>query len=311
MIGAAGRVQRSWTAIVAWQSLELTVSGEVAQPLADALIEAGALSVSIEDADAGTSAEQARFGEPGTSAPDPWPHSRLLALFDATAPLHRLLPLAAQNCGLDACPSHRISTVEERDWVQQTQSQFAPIKVSERLWIVPSWHEAPDPRAINLLLDPGLAFGTGSHPTTRLCLEWLECHVRGGERVIDYGCGSGILAIAAAKLGAGHILGVDIDPVAVDAARANAHRNRVDGTFQDVSTPLHDTADLVLANILANPLRLLAPALARLTRGGGRVVLAGLLVDQQDEITAVYEPYFTMRPFAIREGWVALEGVRR
>lgn len=296
---------------MAWQSLEFTVSGEIAQPLADALLEAGALSVSIEDADAGTSAEQARFGEPGTSAPDPWPHSRLLALFDAAAPLDQVLAQAAQSCGLGACPSHRVTAVEEQDWVQQTQSQFAPIRVSERLWIVPSWHEAPDPHAINLLLDPGLAFGTGTHPTTRLCLEWLERHVRGGERVIDYGCGSGILAIAAAKLGAGRILGVDIDPVAVDAARANAHRNRVDAFFQDVSTPLHDTADIVLANILANPLRVLAPALACLTRHGGRLVLAGLLADQHDEIAAVYEPYFTMQPFAVSEGWVALEGVRR
>ncbi len=298
-------------AIVAWRSLELMVAGELAQPLSDALLEAGALSVSIEDADAGTLDEQPRFGEPDTPAPEPWPHSKVLALFDASAPLEALLTQAAAACGLTRCPDHHITEVPEQDWVQQTQSQFAPIQVSGRLWIVPSWHEPPDPQAINLLLDPGLAFGTGTHPTTRLCLEWLDHHVHGGETVIDYGCGSGILAIAAAKLGAGRILGVDIDPVAVDAARINAHRNQVAGIFQDVSTPLRDTADIVLANILANPLRVLAPALASLTRQGGRLVLAGLLDSQEDEIAAVYDPFFTVRRFAVREGWVALEGVRR
>lgn len=298
-------------AIVAWRSLELIVAGETAQSLSDALLDVGALSVSIEDADAGTHDEQPRFGEPDTPAPEPWPHSKVLAMFESSAPLDALLAQAAQACGLHPSPRPVITTIEEQDWVKQTQAQFAPIQVSERLWIVPSWHEPPDPRAINLLLDPGLAFGTGTHPTTRLCLEWLEGHVHGGETVIDYGCGSGILAIAAARLGAGRILGVDIDPVAVDAARANAHRNRVDGIFQDVSTLLRESADIVLANILANPLRVLAPALAALTRPGGRLVLAGLLTSQQEEIAAVYEPYFAIRPFAVREGWVALDGVRR
>lgn len=294
-----------------WHSMELTVIGEHAQSLSDALLEAGALSVSIEDADAGTFAEQPRFGEPDMAAPEPWPHSKVIALFDASAPLDALLAQAARACGLDPCPRPVVTPVEEQDWVKQTQAQFAPIRISARMWIVPSWHEPPDPHAINLLLDPGLAFGTGTHPTTRLCLEWLERHLHGGEAVIDYGCGSGILAIAAARLGAARIVGVDIDPVAVDAARANAHRNRIDGIFQDVSTPLRETADIVLANILANPLRVLAPALAALTRSGGKLVLAGLLDSQQDEIAAVYEPYFAIGRFAVREGWVALEGVRR
>jgi ribosomal protein L11 methyltransferase len=195
--------------------------------------------------------------------------------------------------------------------VRSTQAQFAPLRVAERLWIVPTWCEPVDARAVNLVLDPGLAFGTGSHPTTRLCLRWLERHVRGGERVLDYGCGSGILAIAASRLGAGQVLGVDIDPDAVAASRDNAGRNGVDATFCVPAADPGGEFDLVAANILANPLTVLAPAIAARVRPGGRLVLAGLLEAQAAEVAAAYAPWFNIAEWAREEGWVALEGVRR
>lgn len=192
--------------------------------------------------------------------------------------------------------------------MQLTQAQFDPIRVSERLWIVPSWHEAPDPAAVNLILDPGMAFGTGSHPTTRLCLEWLEKNVSAGCSVLDYdyGCGSGILAIAAARLGAGEVAGVDIDPQAVDAARANAERNGVTANFADSTKPLAGKYDLVVANILANPLRVLAPAICGHVRSGGRLALSGILREQADEIMAIYQQWMPMHVAGVREDWVCL-----
>ena len=168
------------------------------------------------------------------------------------------------------------------------QSQFDPIRVSERLWIVPSWHEIPDPDAISLILDPGMAFGTGSHPTTRLCLEWLERTVSAQCSVLDYGCGSGILAIAAARLGAGQVAGVDIDPQAVEAAYANAERNGVSALFADSTLPVAGEYDLVVANILSNPLRVLAPAICAHVRSGGQLALSGILREQADEIIGIY-----------------------
>mgnify|MGYP001593222858 CR=1 FL=1 len=197
------------------------------------------------------------------------------------------------------------------DWVRATQAQFEPIRISERIWIVPSWHTPPDPHALNLVLDPGLAFGTGSHPTTRLCLAWLEARLRGGESVLDYGCGSGILAIAAARLGAGEVVGIDIDPEAVRTARTNAAANQARARFAATDTPLPPPSDLVLANILAGPLKVLAPLLAAHTRPGGRIVLAGLLDAQSADVTAAYAPWFDMSAFASAEGWTALEGRRR
>ncbi|NTV97005.1 MAG: 50S ribosomal protein L11 methyltransferase, partial [Thiobacillus sp.] len=206
-----------------WLSLKLAVDGDRAEALSDALMEAGALSVSIEDRDAGTPAEEAQFGEPGLADPKSWQHNWLVALLEADTDV----PALIAGLGLPADAEHEVETVEEQDWVRLTQSQFDPIPISGRLWIVPSWHETPDPEAITIVLDPGLAFGTGSHPTTRLCLKWLEANLVGGESVLDYGCGSGILAIAAARLGAVRVEGVDIDPQAVQAAGDNAERNGV------------------------------------------------------------------------------------
>jgi len=213
-----------------WISVTLQADAARAEALSDALMEAGALSVSIEDADAGTAAETPQFGEPGHLPSALWEHSRVIALFDGdtgSAELGAMLAAAAHAAGLDGVPPFATAEIAEQNWVQLTQSQFDPIRITARLWIVPSWHEAPDPGAINIELDPGMAFGTGSHPTTRLCLEWLCDTVRPGCTVLDYGCGSGILGIAAARLGAADVLGVDIDEKAVEAARDNAARNGV------------------------------------------------------------------------------------
>jgi ribosomal protein L11 methyltransferase len=191
-----------------------------------------------------------------------------------------------------------------------TQSQFDPIRVSERLWIVPSWHEIPDPEAISLILDPGMAFGTGSHPTTRLCLEWLERKVSAQCSVLDYGCGSGILAIAAARLGAGQVAGVDIDPQAVEAAYANAERNGVTALFADSTLPVAGEYDLVVANILSNPLRVLAPAICAHVRSGGQLALSGILREQADEIIGIYAAWLPLAVADTREDWVCLSGIK-
>jgi len=294
-----------------WQSLIVVVEAARADSLSDALMEAGALSVSVEDAAAGTAAEQPIFGEPGSVVGRVWDASLVRALLAEDADADAVLAAAWAGCGGGDPPCPTVEIVPDEDWVQRTQSQFDPIRISGRLWIVPSWHDATDASAINLVLDPGLAFGTGSHPTTQLCLRWLESVVVDGASVIDYGCGSGILALAAAKFGAGSVLGVDIDDEAVRAARWNADRNRVGATFQSSAAPIAGEYDIVVANILANPLKVLAPALARLARPGGRLALAGLLDAQADEVAAVYSPFFDVQPFASQEGWTCLAGIRR
>lgn len=295
---------------MAWQSVSFLTDAASAEPICDALIEAGALSASIEDADAGTPDEQPQFGEPGSVTTPGWAHSRVVVLLQPDDDVAALIGAAVAEVGLTAMPEWTVERIEEQNWVQLTQSQFDPIRISERLWIVPSWHELPDPSAISLILDPGMAFGTGSHPTTRLCLEWLEREVKGGERMLDYGCGSGILAMAAAKLGASHVAGVDIDPQAVDAARANAERNAVVATFADSAEPVAGEYDLVVANILSNPLRVLAPAICAHVRSGGRLALSGILREQAEEIIGIYAQWLPMQVADTREDWVCLAGVK-
>lgn len=294
---------------MAWLQLRCDTDAASAEALTDALMEAGALSAGIEDADAGTPEETPQFGEPGMDIAAAWDHSRIAALFDADADAGAVLAACCTGLGLPT-PPFTLETVEEQNWVQLTQSQFDPIRVSDKLWIVPSWHETPAPDAINLILDPGMAFGTGSHPTTRLCLEWLERYVTADCSLLDYGCGSGILAIAAARLGANPVTGVDIDPQAVDAAKANAERNGVSAHFADSREPIDGQFDILIANILANPLKALAPALAAHVRPGGWLALSGILVEQEEELMAIYSPWFAMAVADRREGWVCLEGRR-
>lgn len=291
-------------------SLILRTDARVADALSDALLAHGAQSVSVEDANAGTAEEAPLYGEPGEPAEGAWPQSLIKALCEQGADPGQIIAAACAQAGLASLPHYHAEFVGDEDWVRLSQSQFEPIRISDKLWIVPSWATAPDAHAVNLVLDPGLAFGTGSHPTTLLCLRWLERTVQGGERILDYGCGSGILAIAALRLGAREALGVDVDPLALVAARANAARNRVDARFTNTETAPDFQADLVAANILANPLILLAPLLARSTTKGGRIALSGILETQAQEVMAAYAPWIALRVGASDEGWVLLEGLR-
>lgn len=294
---------------MSWLSVCLEVEEGLVEPLSEALLEAGAVSVDVTDAEAGSSGEQPLFGEPGAGAPAGWRRNRVCALLAADADPAAFVKAACARIGI-AAPAHDVQRVPERDWVRATQEQFAPIRISRRLWIVPSWHRAPDPEAINIVLDPGLAFGTGSHPTTRLCLRWLERVVRGGESVIDYGCGSGVLAIAALKLGAARATGIDIDEQALLAARRNAMQNQVDPDFHGAAEGFGPPAQIMVANILAHPLIVLAPALARLTRPGGRLALAGLLAPQAEEVRSAYRAWFDIGVEEEDEGWTLLSGIR-
>lgn len=292
-------------------SLRLRTDARVADELSDALLAQGALSVSVEDACAGTAEEAPLYGEPGMPVETAWPQSLIDALCEQHSDPAQLVAAACAQIGLEPLPDYALEPVAEQDWVRRSQSQFEPIRISDRLWIVPSWAQAPDPAGLNLVLDPGLAFGTGSHPSTRLCLQWLERTIGGGERVLDYGCGSGILAIAALRLGAGAALGVDVDPLALPAARANAQRNRADARFINTETAPDFQADLVVANILANPLILLAPLLAKYACKGGRIALSGILEGQAEELIAAYAPWFALRVGDRDGGWVLIEGLRQ
>lgn len=293
-----------------WQRVSLVVPGDSAEALADALSEAGALATDTEDADAGTPAESLRFAEPGAEV-SPWARARVSALFFDDADVDSVLGAALAASGADCLEPPRLETVAEADWVRLTQSQFLPTPVGRRLWVVPSWHEPPQPGAINIRLDPGAAFGTGTHPTTQLVLAWLEATVRGGETVLDYGCGSGVLAIAALKLGASRAFGVDIDPLALEAARYNAIANGVALACQSPDLDAGVIADITVANILANPLRMLAPLLAARTRPGGLIALSGVLESQAGEVMAAYAPWFDMHTDGMDAGWVCLAGTRR
>ena len=296
---------------MAWCALTVSVSPQQAEALGDALMERGALSIDVHDADADTPDEQPLFGEPGEPAQPLWQHNRLTALFAEDAPVASILHDASLAAGLADAPEYRLDTVQDNDWVRLTQAQFEPIPISARLWIVPSWHTPADPDAINIALDPGLAFGTGSHPTTRLCLRWLDENIKGGETVLDYGCGSGILAIAALKFGAARAMGIDLDPQAVRASRDNAAANGVHADFYLPDDAPAFSADVVIANILTNPLKLLAPLLAEATRTGGHIVLSGILAEQADEVMKIYAQWFNLAPPIMDEGWARVSGVKR
>ena len=296
--------------------VEITLAADdcSAEALADALLEHGALSVSIEDANAGTGAEEALYGEPGFALErHAWARSRLRVLVEEVF-ADAMLETACAAIQIAPVVETRMP-VRDTDWVRETQSQFGPTRISERLWIVPSWHQPPDEQAVVVRLDPGIAFGTGTHPTTRLCLAWLDETQLHGASVLDYGCGSGLLAITAAKLGAGAVVGVDIDPQALEAARSNSCLNGVDASYTD-SHGLSQSAttfDVVLANILSNPLKLLAPALLARVAPGGFLVLSGILERQSDGVGAAfarYDPSMALAAWRSEDGWVCLAGTR-
>jgi ribosomal protein L11 methyltransferase len=292
-----------------YTAIRFDAPADEAESWSDALIEAGALSVDVSDPGAGTESESPQYGEPGEPEAVLWSTSRVAAMFASDVDAETALNVAARATAL-ALPPHETYAIAEQDWVRATQSQFGPIRIAEGFWIVPSWSAAPEPDAIVLKLDPGLAFGTGSHPTTHLCLEWLHDALAGGESVLDYGCGSGVLAIAAMKLGAGRAVGTDVDPQAMRASEANAAANDVVATFVLPDALAAGTFDVVVANILANPLLLLAPALAARVRHGGRIALSGILESQADALAAHYARWFKIAPWRSHDGWVLLAGRR-
>jgi ribosomal protein L11 methyltransferase len=291
---------------------ELVLRAEEAlvEPLTEALIdELNALSASVEDADAAGPQEQALFGEPGLPAPrTAWHHSRIVALFAQEADAQAAAALLLAQHGDGGLQLEALRTVADQDWVRLTQSQFEPVAITERFWIVPTWHAVPPQAERVIRLDPGLAFGTGTHPTTRMCLRWIARHASLAphwDRVLDYGCGSGVLAIAAALHGAKHIDAVDIDPAAVDTARANAAAN---GAKMRCGAPelASGAYPLVLANILATPLRVLAPLLSQRVAAGGDLVLAGILERQAAELQQAYAPWLALSVDDIEDGWILM-----
>jgi ribosomal protein L11 methyltransferase len=292
--------------------LQLLAPEDLVEAVSDALMdELGALSVSVEDADADTGSEQALFGEPGMPAPRPgWQRSTLTALFDRedqATEAARLLLAQDWTTGLQL---RSLGEVADQDWVRLTQSQFAPVEITPSFWIVPTWHEPPAAAERVIRLDPGLAFGTGTHPTTRMCLRWIARQAperaAGWDRVLDYGCGSGILAVGAALHGGRHIDALDIDPAAVEATRLNAQANGV-ALCAGLPDLAHGRYPLVLANILATPLKLLAPLLCRHLTAGGDLVLAGILTRQAEELQAAYAPWVALEVGDQEDGWILMQ----
>ena len=300
---------------MSWTEIVIEVARIHAEALSDALMDAGALSVSVEDADEGTDAEQPLFGEPGMEPKQAaWERSRVVALASVDDDYAAIVAAAASKIRLAPVPAYTLRAVADQDWVRLTQSQFEPIHIGKNIWVVPSWHDAPDPNGLILELDPGLAFGTGSHPTTRLCMEWLETHAPQDLSVLDYGCGSGILAMVAKKLGAAEVIGVDIDPQAIESANDNSSRNHCEIKYylpaEFEQTVQQQSFDIVVANILSGPLQQMAAMLSGRIAQGGALVLSGVLAEQADAVVAAYAPYITLTVWAEQEGWVALSGRR-
>lgn len=294
---------------MAWLLLKIQANDQNAELISDALMELGALSASIEDAYAETAAEQAIFGEPGDPPPGIWQSNIVTAMLDVSTNVKQMLRALEAATAIKQF-SYVTETIEEQDWVRATQAQFDPIHITDQLWIVPTWHTSPNQDAINIILDPGLAFGTGSHPTTHLCLEWLTKQTP-LNTVLDYGCGSGILAIAAKKLGATNVAGVDIDQQAIIASRFNAEQNQTDIEFFDANQFENQTFDIVVANILSSALMVLAPALAKYCKTGGKIALSGILEEQTEALIARYAEWFTMDAPTQKDAWILLTGVKK
>ncbi|MBU0921338.1 MAG: 50S ribosomal protein L11 methyltransferase [Pseudomonadota bacterium] len=292
---------------MSWLQIRLAITPDQAEALEDQLLDLGAVSVTFMDAE-----DQPIF-EPDLNTTPLWSHTHLLALFEADTDPDSLLAHLQRLRGGEL-PEHQVEVIEDQDWERSWMDNFQPMRFGRRLWIVPSWHAAPEPDAVNLLLDPGLAFGTGTHPTTALCLEWLDAQPLQGQSLLDFGCGSGILAIAGLLLGAEHAVGTDIDTQALDASRDNAERNGIAAERFALHLPEQlpeKAADVVVANILAGPLVSLAPRITALVKPGGRLALSGILAEQAEEVRAAYSDAFELDPTADKDGWVRISGVRR
>jgi ribosomal protein L11 methyltransferase len=289
---------------MAWIQFIFTSTPDGADSLSDCLSDCGASAVTFQD-----NADQAIY-EPEIGTTPLWQSTSVIALFEADANIDSILVQLSELMSPTALPRYRIEAVEDKDWIREWMDNFHPICFGERLWICPSWHQPPEPDAINIMLDPGLAFGTGTHPTTALCLNWLDqANVR-DKIVIDYGCGSGILAIAAALLGAKKVIGVDIDPQALEATQANAERNGIQiDTYLPEDCP-DLTADLVIANILAGPLQTLAPTLLKLSKPRSNIILSGILDSQAEAVSNTYQTWFDMQAPTQKEEWIRLTGQR-
>jgi ribosomal protein L11 methyltransferase len=300
---------------MAWLLLKIEATEQNADAISDALMDIGALSASIEDANAETAAEQAIFGEPSSAdiqytPPGIWQQNIVTAMFDENVDVEKTIEALCDETGINSFQYHT-ETIAEQDWVRATQAQFDPIKITDKLWIVPTWHDAPNANAINIMLDPGLAFGTGSHPTTSLCLAWLSQQNLKDNSVLDYGCGSGILAIAASKLGACPVSGVDIDSQAIVSSTYNAQQNQVDVNFINADSFNHQVFDVVVANILSSALMVLAPALAKYCKSGGKLALSGILQEQNEMLIARYSEWFNMDAPTQKDAWVLLTGTKK
>lgn len=290
-----------------WNEFHIITRDTFANELSDELTSLGALAVTFQDA-----GDQPIF-EPSPETPRLWHETVVIGLFDETQPLEQVLSYLESQKTQEKVKTFHFQHLEDEDWERRCLEGFTPISCGKRLWICPSWHIPPDPNAVNVILDPGLAFGTGTHPTTKLCLEWLDSQVKSDEIVIDYGCGSGILAIAALKLGAKKAYAVDNDPQALEATLANAERNSIDSTHLITLLPVDnipEKADILAANILAQPLIELAPKLANLIKTGGKIVLSGILSDQVQGVISAYEPWFQMEKPLFFEEWARLTGIK-
>ena len=292
-----------------WIQIKLDTNSDHAEKLEDLLLEAGASAVTLQDGK-----DQPLF-EPEPGSTPLWQHTVVVGLFDAHTDMDEVVSLLRARYQGDPFPTHKIEIVEDKDWEREWMTYFVPMQFGTRLWVCPSWKKIPEPDAVNLMLDPGLAFGTGTHPTTALCLEWLEKQQDlENKTVIDYGCGSGILAIAALLLGAKKVTGVDLDPQALAATIDNAERNKIAPEKLQVFLPEKapvEAADVVVANILAGPLVQLAPTLVEYLQPGGKIALSGILSEQTESIVSTYSERFELDPVVHNDDWILVTGIRK
>lgn len=291
-----------------WIQIKINTTGADAEALGDLLMEQGAVSVTFQDT------HDTPVFEPLPGETRLWGDTDAIGLFDAETDMAAVVALLEQDPLLGTGFHHKIEQIEDKDWEREWMENFHPMRFGERLWICPSWRDVPDPQAVNVMLDPGLAFGTGTHPTTALCLSWLDSLDLQGKTVIDFGCGSGILAIAALKLGAAQAIGIDIDPQAIQASRDNAERNGVSdrlSLYLPHQQPDNLSADVVVANILAGPLRELAPLISALPKRGGHLGLSGILASQAESVCEAYTERFALDPVAEKEEWCRITGICR
>jgi ribosomal protein L11 methyltransferase len=295
---------------MSWTNLIVQTSKEDVDSISDYLIELGAISTSIEDTNLNKNNEELIFAEPNIRSEQFWENNTVQALFEKKINIE-IIKAAIKNKFTDSILLLSTKDVEDTDWVKSTQTQFSPIRINDKLWIIPTWHKIQDKNAINLILDPGLAFGTGTHPTTHLCLLWLLDNINQNLSVLDYGCGSGILGIAAKKIGAKKVIGVDIDNQAIKASKDNSEMNNVQISWSNTKEKIDFKADLVVANILSSALSVLAPILAEHCITNGKIALSGILESQEDDIKKIYNSWFDLDPSYKKDGWVLISGTKR